>query len=46
MRYSPEGLHAEFGSPFELLRHENEEHLTPTGNIQKFIYCYCRMKGM
>lgn len=45
MRYSAAGLHAEFGSPFELLRHEREEHHTPTGKTQNFIYCYCRMRG-
>lgn len=42
MRYSAKGLHAEFGSPFELLRHEKEEHLTPAGRTQSFVYCYCR----
>jgi SAM-dependent methyltransferase len=42
VRYSPEGLHAEFGSPFTLLKHEREEHHTPSGSVQKFIYCYCR----
>ena len=42
VRYSPDGLHAEFGMPFTLLRHEEEEHRTPRGGIQKFIYCYCR----
>jgi 2-polyprenyl-3-methyl-5-hydroxy-6-metoxy-1,4-benzoquinol methylase len=42
MRYSPNNLHAEFGTPFTLLRHEKEEHQTPIGAIQKFIYCYCR----
>jgi SAM-dependent methyltransferase len=42
MRYSADGLHAEFGSPFTLLRHEREEHLTPFGSTQEFIYCYCR----
>jgi len=43
MRYSANGLHAEFGAPFELIRHEQEEHRTPAGGIQKFVYCYCRM---
>ncbi len=43
MRYSADGLHAEFGAPFELVRHEQEEHRTPAGGIQKFVYCYCRM---
>lgn len=42
MRYNPDNLHAEFGAPFTLLRHEKEEHQTPIGSIQKFIYCYCR----
>jgi SAM-dependent methyltransferase len=42
MRYRPDQLHAEFGEPFTLLRHEQEEHHTPFGTIQKFVYCYCR----
>ncbi len=42
MRYRPDQLHAEFGEPFTLLRHEKEEHHTPFGTIQKFVYCYCR----
>ena len=45
MRYSAGELHTEFGSPFTLLRHEKEEHHTPTGNIQKFVYCYCRKEN-
>jgi ubiquinone/menaquinone biosynthesis C-methylase UbiE len=42
MRYSPDGLHAEFGAPFTLLTQEREEHRTPSGAVQKFIYCLCR----
>ncbi|MDD5250888.1 MAG: class I SAM-dependent methyltransferase [Rhodocyclaceae bacterium] len=42
MRYGANELHAEFGAPFTLLRHEREEHRTPSGAVQKFIYCYCR----
>lgn len=45
MRYSANGMHAEFGAPFTLLRHETEEHLTPLGNTQKFIYYYCRKEA-
>ena len=41
-RYSATGLHAEFGAPFTLLRHEKEEHHTPSGAVQRFVYCYCR----
>ena len=42
MRYGPNELHAEFGSPFSLVQHEREEHHTPFGTVQKFVYCYCR----
>jgi SAM-dependent methyltransferase len=42
IRYSATELHAEFGSPFTLLQHEREEHHTPFGTVQKFVYCYCR----
>jgi 2-polyprenyl-3-methyl-5-hydroxy-6-metoxy-1,4-benzoquinol methylase len=42
MRYSASELHAQFGGQFELLRHEGEEHHTPAGKVQKFVYCYCR----
>lgn len=41
-RYSAAALHAEFGAPFTLLKHEHEAHHTPFGTIQKFVYCYCR----
>lgn len=40
MRYAPEELAAEFGSAFTLIKHEREEHQTPSGAIQKFIYCH------
>ncbi len=43
VRYSPEGLHAEFGSAFKLLQQQSEEHHTPFGTVQKFIYCMCRL---
>lgn len=41
-RYSPGELHAEFGPSFEMIRHEREEHRTPFGTVQKFVYCCCR----
>jgi 2-polyprenyl-3-methyl-5-hydroxy-6-metoxy-1,4-benzoquinol methylase len=41
-RYAPHELHAEFGSPFELVHSERETHFTPFGTEQNFIYCYCR----
>jgi SAM-dependent methyltransferase len=42
MRYEPDALHAEFGAPFVLLQHKREEHHTPFGTVQNFVYCYCR----
>ena len=42
VRYSPDSLHDEFGSDFELIDTTTELHHTPSGNEQKFIYCYCR----
>ncbi|MEO5988480.1 MAG: class I SAM-dependent methyltransferase [Candidatus Eisenbacteria bacterium] len=44
-RYTADGLHSEFGEPFTLLRHEQEDHRTPWGTVQQFIYCYCRRQG-
>jgi SAM-dependent methyltransferase len=40
-RYRPDELHAEFGDPFTLLRHEKELHRTPFGTVQQFVYCHC-----
>jgi len=44
-RYSREALHAEFGAPFQLIASEREEHVTPGGVRQAFIYCLCRVDG-
>ena len=44
-RYAPQELHGQFGSDFELLESTREEHHTPTGAIQPFTYCLCRMRG-
>jgi len=40
-RYAPEQLHGEFGPAFELLEHASEEHKTPWGSVQHFVYCHC-----
>lgn len=45
MRYSPEELHAEFGSEFTRLASATEIHLTPWGTEQEFVYCYCRISA-
>ena len=42
VRYDPEGLHDQFGPAFELVEHRSEDHRTPFGTTQPFIYCYCR----
>ncbi len=44
-RYSADGIHDEFGSPFEMLGSLKESHLTPFGSEQQFVYCYCRKLG-
>lgn len=40
-RYSAEQLHAEFGPGFRLVSHAREDHRTPGGNVQHFVYCHC-----
>ena len=42
MCYSADRLHAEFGQSFELIACETEDHRTPQGIVQKFVYCYYR----
>jgi SAM-dependent methyltransferase len=42
-RYSPSELHTEFGEKFTLVHHEREEHQTPFGTKQRFVYCLCRI---
>jgi SAM-dependent methyltransferase len=41
-RYAPTDLHSAFGEPFELLGSSVEQHTTPWGSPQQFVYCYCR----
>ena len=43
VRYSPDGMHAEFGQGFRLVDSVREDHHTPTGAIQAFVYCLCRV---
>jgi hypothetical protein len=42
VRYGPSGLQAELGARFTLLKQANEEHPTPFGTVQKFLYCHFR----
>jgi ubiquinone/menaquinone biosynthesis C-methylase UbiE len=43
MRYSPTTMHDEFGPGFLLLDSVGEEHHTPAGVTQAFVYCLCRV---
>jgi SAM-dependent methyltransferase len=43
-RYSPDLLHATFGSDFELVETRREYHRTPSGVAQAFTYCLCRFR--
>lgn len=45
VRYSPEAMHAEFGTSFRLLQSVREDHRTPGGGTQAFMYCLCRVEA-
>ena len=44
VRYSPDSMHAEFGAAFRLLDSVREDHHTPSGSTQAFVYCLCRVE--
>lgn len=44
MRYDAESLHGEFGAHFRLVESSEEQHHTPFGTTQQFLYCYCRVE--
>ena len=43
MRYSGDQLHGEFGAQFRKVDELIEQHPTPSGKQQEFVYCYCRL---
>lgn len=43
VRYSPTELHQQFGDQFQMVGHDQENHVTPFGTVQQFVYCYCRL---
>jgi len=45
MRYSPDAMHAQFGKGFRLLDSVREDHHTPSGTTQAFVYCLCRVSN-
>ena len=42
VRYDVDALHEQFGARFALVGHQTEEHTTPAGRRQQFVYCLCR----
>ena len=45
VRYDADTMHHEFGVQFQPVKHLLEEHQTPFGTTQQFIYCYCRLSS-
>ena len=45
VRYDAEALHEEFGAQFQLVKHVSENHETPFGTTQQFLYCYCKLSA-
>lgn len=43
VRYAPDQLHRQFGASFALEKHVMHEHETPSGKVQQFVYCYCKL---
>lgn len=44
VRYSADSIQQEFGAQFELLEHFVEQHRTPFGTTQQFLYCLLRRR--
>jgi ubiquinone/menaquinone biosynthesis C-methylase UbiE len=45
VRYSADALHGQFGDSFRKVSSTIENHVTPWGAEQEFVYCYCRLEG-
>jgi SAM-dependent methyltransferase len=45
VRYTPQSMHSEFGEGFRLLDSVREDHHTPGGVVQAFVYCLFRVDG-
>jgi SAM-dependent methyltransferase len=45
VRYGPDSMHDEFGASFRLLDSVREDHHTPAGKVQSFVYCLCRVEA-
>ncbi|HVB87234.1 MAG TPA: class I SAM-dependent methyltransferase [Candidatus Dormibacteraeota bacterium] len=44
MRYDAQQLHGEFGAQFRAVESREEIHRTPSGGVQQFMYCLCRVE--
>jgi 2-polyprenyl-3-methyl-5-hydroxy-6-metoxy-1,4-benzoquinol methylase len=43
VRYDAESLHDRFGDNFRLVESSKELHHTPSGAVQQFLYCLCKV---
>lgn len=41
-RYDADGIHDAFGAGFVKVGSDAEQHQTPAGGTQSFVYCFCR----
>ena len=41
-RYDSKGIHSVFGHAFDKVGEAAEQHETPWGGVQSFVYCFCR----
>lgn len=46
VRYDARSLHGEFGVRFQLVEHATEQHQTPFGTTQQFLYCFCKVEAV
>ena len=44
VRYDAEALHREFGGHFRIVESSKELHQTPSGTVQQFLYCHCKLE--
>ena len=44
-RYDAPGIHAVFGEAFEKVGEAAEQHATPWGSVQSFVYCFCHRRA-
>lgn len=44
-RYAPDELHRKFGGRFKLVESSFNQHTTPWGSEQQFVYCFCRLEN-